>query len=147
MQAPTQAPPQDPILIGKVRDRVLEDMEKHKDQYDASDIEKVRTSDWTVSRFVWIAKQNVDLAVSMAMEAMKWRKSYGVNDKQDSDFPIEFYKIGIIFPYEQDKKGRDVLYIRIKLYRSFQKFTDYFRQFFVHMINKMDVKNNEKGQC
>ncbi|CAG2178423.1 unnamed protein product [Oppiella nova] len=102
-------------------------------------------NDWYIKRFLMATQLDVDNAFAMARDAMRWRKSYGVNTRSDADFPIEFYGAGAIFPYCADREGRPIAYLRVKIYKSFPKFSDYFKQFFIHIINNIDTQREENG--
>ncbi|CAG2118231.1 unnamed protein product [Medioppia subpectinata] len=135
----------DPILLGKVRDKFCNDYKSNASLYDECDLHRLMANDWYVKRFLMAQQLDVDNTVVMIREALRWRKAFGVNDRKDCDFPLEFYKTGAVFAYCPDREGRDVIYLRVKLYRHFPKFSDYFRQYFLHIINKIDVQNEEKG--
>ena len=135
----------DPILIGKVRDLLVDEMTRHSELYDECDLQRVKCNDWTVQRFLIASRVDVDKAFTMARDAMQWRKSFGVNTRTDLDFPLEFYQIGAIFPYLEDREGRIVIYLRIRLYKYFPKFSEYFKQLIIHITNKIDLQMEGKG--
>jgi len=135
----------DPILLSKVREKFLADYKLHKDLYDECDVEKVRESVWTVKRFLITCKSDVDQTFVMLRDCMRWRKSFGINTRTDLDYPKEFYQAGAFFPYCGDIDDKVVIYMRIKLYRKFPKYSDYLKEYFIHTINKIDEKVCESG--
>ncbi|XP_054157829.1 motile sperm domain-containing protein 2-like [Oppia nitens] len=135
----------DPILIGKVRDLIGADIRQHLDLYDSDDSCRVLNNDWQIQRFLLANKLDVDASYIMLRDALRWRHSYGVNKRTDGDYPQEFYKTGIYFPYGLDKEQRTVIYLRIKMYKSFPNVSDFFKQFIIHMINKVDIESDQKG--
>ncbi|CAG2168704.1 unnamed protein product [Oppiella nova] len=56
----------------------------------------------------------------------------------DANDPILISKV-------RDKEGRPIAYLRVKIYKSFPKFSDYFKQFFIHIINNIDTQREENG--
>ena len=134
-----------PIIVDKVRERLVSEMTAHSDLYDECDLERVRSNDWVIKRFLLVMKGDVENAFVAVRDAMKWRKSYEVNTRTDLDFPLEFYKIGALFSYCEDREGRDVIYFRIKLHKTFPKFSEFLKAFIIHIINKIDAQNGEKG--
>lgn len=135
----------EPILVCKIRDKFLADCRLHCNLYDECDVNNVCESDWTVKRFLVTCDSDVEKAFLMLRDAMRWRKSYGINCRTDLDYPKEFYKSGAFFPYCKDKNGNVVIYMRIKLYKKFPKYTDYIKEFFLHIINKVDSQVGESG--
>ena len=89
----------DPILITKLRDQLVSEMTAHLVSYDETDLERVKTNNWTIKRFLSASKLDLDVALNMAKEAFKWRKSFAINSRNELSFPMELYKIGAIFPY------------------------------------------------
>ena len=135
----------DPILVSKVRDKLENEFKTHPDLYDACDLDRLRDNDWYIRRYLLATRLDVENAFVMARDAMKWRKEFGVNYRTELDFPIEFYRIGILFPYCVDREGKDVIYLRVKMYKYLPKFAEYFKQFFIYIINQIDTKSGEKG--
>ena len=125
-----------PIILDKIRERLVSEMTTHSDLYDECDLERVRSNDWAIQRFLMINRGDVEKTFIAVRDAMQWRKSFGVNTRTDLDFPLEFYKIGAIFPYCEDKEGRVVIYFRIKLYKYFPKFSEILKLFLIHIIKE-----------
>ncbi|CAG2168705.1 unnamed protein product, partial [Oppiella nova] len=135
----------DPILISKIRDRIAEEVNAHPELYDRCDADRVSRNDWSIERYLQLNKCDVDLSYHMVRDAMRWRKSYGVNARTDLDFPIEFHKIGAFFSYAVDRNGRPIIYGRIKLYKNFPKLVDVMKEFIIHIINRIDEQSQESG--
>ena len=137
--------PIDPVLVNRLRNLLVDEMTTRSTQYDERDLERVITNEWTVQRFLKLSKNDVNNGFSMAREAFKWRKSYGINTRTNLSFPKEFYKIGAMFSYLEDKEGRPVIYFRVKLYKNFGKFSEHWKEFLLHITNRVDLQTQEKG--
>ena len=64
---------------------------------------------------------------------------------KDSDFPIEFYKVGGIFPYERDINGNVVIYLRIRMHRKIPELAEPIKKFLMHIVNKTDKEVDGNG--
>lgn len=115
------------------------------DAYYKEDVQKVIESDWYVKRFLLARGRNVDEAFKMIRDAMRWRNEYGFALMKDSDFPYEFYKIGGLFPYEKDKQGNVMIYMRIKLHRKIPELEEPVKRFIMHIVNKVDKETDGNG--
>ena len=91
--------------IGNIRSKFLADAQQNPDKYHQKDVERVKTNDWPIERFLLVNKSE-DTALAALIKTMEWRKSYGVNDFTDESFPEEVYKIGekFLFPYSSLNK-------------------------------------------
>ncbi|CAG2166688.1 unnamed protein product [Oppiella nova] len=74
-------------MVSELRTKFLEVVAKAPELYYDKDVEKLKTNDWSLQRFLNHSKSNVDKAVECLDEAMKWRKSFGVRELNDKDFP------------------------------------------------------------
>ncbi|XP_053212540.1 motile sperm domain-containing protein 2-like [Panonychus citri] len=104
-------------LVDKIRSTVMEIYSSEPETFDPIDIERVKTDDWYIKRFLLSQSKNVKSATNMLIDSLKWRKSYGVNQLDLRSFPCEIYRLGAFFVYEHDKQGREVLYVRANLFR------------------------------
>ena len=93
-------------LVAKVRENVLKLYESDKSFSDECDIKRITTDDWSVQRFVEYYDNDTDRATDELVANLKWRKGFGVNTRSlDKDFAKEFFNIGAIFVYNEDKNG------------------------------------------
>ena len=69
-------------VIEEVRQKFLELAKQNPDLYYAADVERVKSDDWTIRRYVY--RDNSEPDVQKGLEAldkaMKWRKEFGVLD-------------------------------------------------------------------
>ncbi|RWS15623.1 Motile sperm domain-containing protein 2-like protein [Dinothrombium tinctorium] len=74
----------------------------------------------------------------MLKTALKIRKEFRVPTTKDYEFPIEFYKSGGLFPYERDKKGNLVVYMRVALHKKIPELDIFEKAFLLHVFEKVD---------
>ena len=106
---------------------------------------RIRTNDWYVKRFLLARRRNVDEAYEMMRNTMRWRQEFGLPTMKDSDFPIEFFKVGGLFAYEKDKSGNVVIYLRIRMHRKIPELADPIKKFLMHIVNKTDTEVDGNG--
>lgn len=137
-------------VVDEVRQRFLakaDNVETGQGLYEIEDVHRVSTNDWTVRRFLKACNGNVKEAFKQLDKCMQWRKEYGVNLRKEKDCPIEFVEAGAIFPYHEDKEGRLVVYIRVKVNKRVPQLAPFFRQFLVSVIDRVDQVADAQGYC
>ncbi|RWS05941.1 Motile sperm domain-containing protein 2-like protein [Dinothrombium tinctorium] len=127
-------------MVESVRKRFLAEYERDKQSYIEKDVERVRKQDFTVRRYIYGAKLNLDEAFEMLKNALRWRKEIGFEGAHPTRFPLEFYKVGCLFPYENDNDGYPVLYCRFKVHKKLQILQDAVKKFLVFNMEIMDTK-------
>lgn len=129
----------------EVRKRFLEYAEQNPDKVNERDKHKLATDDWYLKRYLLARNRNVKDTLLMLRKTMEWRNEFGIHISEDAMFPLEFYKIGALFPYEYDKKGNLVLYLRIKYHRKITEMVEVEKHFLVHTFEKIDRITNGQG--
>ena len=132
-------------LIPDVRQQIVDCYENDPDKYDQVDIEKVEQDDWTCLRFIKWNRGDPDKAIEQLNSCLQWRREYGINHRSEADLPKEFVKAGAIFPYGVDNHNRQLLYMRIKVYKKVPQLIEYFRQFVIGVIDRVDSESGPKG--
>ena len=79
--------------INNNRTKFLAQVQQNPDKYHQKDVEKIKTNDWWIERYLLVNKSE-DTAFAALIKTMEWRKSYGVNDFTNESFPEEVFKIG-----------------------------------------------------
>ncbi|CAG2106229.1 unnamed protein product [Medioppia subpectinata] len=77
--------------------------------------------------------------------AMRWRKSFGVKDLKESDFPEEYYRSGSIITYGRDRNDATVIIVRANIHKKIHEWSDVMKKFFIYQIEKIDFNNDGKG--
>lgn len=133
--------------IADVRDRVLRYFDLKPNEIHPHDLQKLREDEWTVERFLIDQGGKEEAAANMLIEALKWKKSFGVNDRSDEWYPIEYYKVGILFPFGRDKNGNQMLFFRVKQHRKDSAMILNSERFIAHQLNKLDEANPRGKWC
>ncbi|RWS27732.1 motile sperm domain-containing protein 2-like protein [Leptotrombidium deliense] len=131
--------------VEKVREMFLAIYENNEELFDERDVNKVKTDEWTVLRFLKDKQNSEKQALDALVEAMKWRKSFGVNDIKETDFPQEFWEMGEAHIYERDKNGVLPCYIRVKYHKQFGEIMEISKKFVVFLIEEMDRETGGKN--
>ena len=133
----------DSALINSIREKFVKEYELNPTIYYQSDYEKIKAETWPIERYVLVHK-NEDASLQALIKTMKWRKEFGVLDRTDADFPQEVYQTLGMFPYGKDKEGRDLL-MGIPKYHHKTDFSPVLKQYWVHVLEKIDSKNKNGG--
>lgn len=129
----------------EVRKRFIEYAERNPDKVNERDKIKLATDDWYLKRYLLARNRKVKDTLDMLRKTMEWRNEFGIHISEDAMFPLEFYKIGALFPYENDKKGNLVLYLRIKYHRKIVEMVEVEKHFLVHTFEKIDRITDGQG--
>jgi len=107
------APPKvTPQLIAEVRSKVLAMYEDAKEMYDERDIERLKTEDLLIQRYLTREGCDALAAVETMNGAFRWAKRQGVGDIKESDFSPEL--LSLVQYQGKDKNGNRTVYIRYK---------------------------------
>lgn len=107
-----------PDAIDRVREKFLKEVDRDSSQFELEDIELVQIDNWAVCRFLFIHQNNEESAVKNLIEAMRWKKDKGFLRTPLSFFPNEYFRLGVLFPYENDVDGNPTIYCRGKFLKS-----------------------------
>lgn len=129
----------------EVRKRFLEYADANPDKVNDRDKVKLATDDWYLKRYLLARNRRVNDTLNMLRKTMEWRNEFGIHISEDAMFPMEFYKIGALFPYENDKKGNLVLFLRIKYHKKIVEMVEVEKHFLVHTFEKIDRITNGQG--
>lgn len=134
-------PENNPLIVGavrEIRDRFIEEYAANPHHYIERDLEMIKKHDYFIRRFLYPHDLDPKPAYEQFRTWMVWRKEVGLENACLQRFPSEFYQIGALFPYRQDKEGTRVLYMRFKVYKKLDILVDPIQKFFVYHINKLD---------
>lgn len=134
-------------LIDELRDRILKHNEENVGLYSHADIEKCKTDRWFVARFLLRHKLDIDAAFTMLKKALRYKNESLASSIKRQDFPAEFFKASGLFPYEEDRKGNKMLYIRVRVHRKIHEINLVLQSFLQHNINYCDELANGRGEC
>lgn len=103
-----------------------------------------------VKRFLAARRYNLESGWKMIRTTLEWKMSNYWNlspegHVKDYHFPIEFYLVSTLFPYEPDKNGFMTLYVRICMHRKVPELEKFTKAFFVHVYDKVDRASGRQG--
>ncbi|XP_054166034.1 motile sperm domain-containing protein 2-like [Oppia nitens] len=134
-----------PQLLSDVRNQFLTDVNSNGSLYYDEDIECIKSNDWQIQRFILENKYNQELALKGLTAAMRWRKSFGVKEINENDFPEEYYRSGSIITYGRDKNDAKIIIVRANIHKKVNEWSDIMKKFFIYQIEKIDFFNDGKG--
>jgi len=131
--------------IEKLRQKFLNEYETNPELYHQIDVERVRTDNWQIERFILDNEDSEEDAYKQLIRSLRWKKSFGIHERNDQYFPKEFYTILGIEKYSWDKVGRLVLWTSSKHYIKIVEVSQLFQQFLAHQIERIDSKAGREG--
>lgn len=141
-----QTPNSDPQLIQETRRLFKIEHEKEPEAFIPSDVEKLMDDDWNITRYLMCKDGDPIETTKMLVSCSKWRKDLGFPLWKPQDFPAEFYELGICFPYELDRLGNKVIYIRCgMLDRRIPCLRETLRNYLIYRINQVDEEQNGRN--
>jgi len=132
-------------IISEVRDQFLEINAKNANLFDTLDVERVRSNEFAVKRFVLWNNYDLNKSVKQLVEAMKWRKDNGINGLTAQDIPREFFLAGALYKAGKSKDGLSVVYFRAKTVLKIKKLEPMIQLMTTYMMNTLDTELNGKG--
>lgn len=105
------APSNDSIAV--LRARQLQLCQENPDLYDADDIEFITQND-TLIRMTLRVKPDMEAAVALLDETMRWRKEFGVARLSAADIPCEVFELNGTALVGRDLDGDPVSWTRVK---------------------------------
>jgi hypothetical protein len=130
--------------VSEIRHKFLSEVESNPDLYHDIDVERVRTEDWQVERYV-IRHETVDKAYEALVAAMQWKKSFGVHDRTDTYFPRELVYVIGYEPQSRDREGRVVRWSVLRHYKKISDFSPLILQFTAHLVESLDREAGNMG--
>ena len=133
--------------IANLRKLFEAELTEHPDQYHSVDIDRVRTQDWQVKRFLLGHPDNESKAFDALCKALRWKKSFGVHDRDDAYFPRELWEMSGAEISGRDKHGHLVHWGVAKRLRKSKspKARLLMEQFVVHILERLDASAGEAG--
>lgn len=132
-------------LVVQLRQLILEHAKENPGTYSQRELDKCATDDWYVSRFLLRHKLDLDAAFDMLKKTMRFNHESLATTLRPEDFPAEFYLLGGLFPYGQDRKGNKMLYLRVKLHRKTPDIASVIHAFIYFNIKRLDEEAQGKG--
>lgn len=132
--------------IQQVREMFADEVKNNGDLYDPIDVERVATDDYTVERYLKHHKGDLEKGYNMLVEAMRWRRSFGVNHIKRTDFPKEYFETGEAHLYTTDQNGVSTVYLRVKLHKKINELNTLSQKFLVYLFEKCEQEGRQSGK-
>ena len=113
--------------------------------YHPLDINRVRTEDWAVVRFLERSPNRAE-AWRRIKDSLQWKVKMGVHTKTEEQFPREFYEINNIEIMGHNKEDRLIIWATSKYSRDFSELKVYIKEFIRHEIEMFDQMASESGK-
>ena len=131
--------------IEKVRDKFSEEVQRDPSQFEPEDVLLVESDEWTVCRFLFIHQGVIEAAARNLIDAMKWRREKGFLRTPLNFFPNEYFRLGVLFPYENDVDGNPTIYCRGKFLKSVPELKETTEDFSSLNFYQVDSISQGKG--
>ena len=105
--------------IDSVRARFEKELATVPDSFHPIDIERVRNDQWQVKRFLLHYGNDEAAAAEALFKALRWKKEYGIHNRDDRYFPRELFEMSGAEICGRDKEGRLIHWGVIKNMRHF----------------------------
>ena len=96
-----------------------------------------------LERYIITAKTRRVDAFDLIRRCLRWRREINLMSLTDASFPSEFYSKGGLFRYKEDRGGRPVLHMRIKMIKKYPELDKLLKTFLAYQINKIDTECND----
>lgn len=131
--------------IENVRKRFIDQTIHEPDAFANEDIEKVKTDDWPIYRFVSIHCNNEEKSLQALIETLQWRKKMNLWSLDENHFPDLIWRVGPLFIYEPDNQGRPTLYSRCKFVMGVKDISKWEQLFTAYQTWRVDEAANGNG--
>ena len=132
--------------VARLRERFAAEVLHHPTTYHPIDIERVRTEEWQVRRYLLDQPdQNEDAAFSALCRALAWKQSFGVHERTDATFPREIWELNCVEMVGRDREGRPIQWEATRNQIIFKEVRWMTKQFVAHCFEKIDREAGESG--
>src|SRR5699024_471923 len=133
--------------ITRIRAQFETELTANPDDFHPIDIARVRTEDWQIRRFLLSNPDDEPKAAKALFTALRWKKSFGIHDRQDDYFPKEWWEMTAAETCGRDRDGHLIQWGMLRRLVNFKqpgarKLT---HQFIGHVCERLDVMAGEVG--
>lgn len=133
-------------LVKELREKIVKHHEENPGLCAQTDIERCKTDDWHLARFLLRHKLDLEAALDMLKRQLRFKNESLYNTIRPEDFPAEFYQVGGMFTHETDRKGNRMLYIRVKVHRKLPEIEAALHGYVLYNIQRVDELANGRGK-
>ncbi|XP_072040138.1 motile sperm domain-containing protein 2-like [Amphiura filiformis] len=109
--------------------------------FDDRDIDRVRADDNYLHGFLMIGKMNKQDALTKMVDALKWRKEWGINDLTFEAFPDWALQIGGLYSRGKDKVGRKILWFKVATHKKDASRAEWVKKYIAFWLDKLHKEN------
>lgn len=133
-------------LVKELKDRMIAECEANPGIYSHEDICKCKNDEWFVTRFLLRNKLDMEESFKMMKRAMRFNFESLTSSLRRQDFPSEFYQIGGLFPYEVDRKGNLMVYLRVRVHKKVSEIQEILQAYVYFTIRYADELAKGRGK-
>ena len=129
-----------------IRNQFIIEAIKYENHYHEIDIYRICTDDWTIDRYLLVNKDQQN-AYNALLEAIQWKKKFGVHQRTNDYFMREVYEWGDPELCGQDKLGRYIVWHNIRHHNPsiFNEFENLAKLMLAHMHENYDKIVHKRG--
>lgn len=134
-------------LLEDVRSRFLEEVESSPEEcakYHPDDVKRVRENDWYIARYILHQERDVDLALKMLKESLKYRNDMDINTIGKEDLPADYFASRCVQLYNKDHKDHPIVVIRGRMHIKNADTRRLQQQYMLYWVEK-GVRANDWG--
>ena len=131
-------------MIERIRRKVLKECKQNPEYYHEIDVNRVQTDDYQIERFI-TEYESEDRAYEEIIKTMKWKREYGIHERNDQYFPKEFYDLFDIEMHGKDREGSHLHWESTKNLIKINDFIPLEQQFIAHRLEKLDSTAGREG--
>lgn len=129
--------------IQRLREMFLQEVSSNPDLYDDEDVDRIRSTDFFVQRFINFLSQGVDKAFEQMKETFQWRKKIDIKTFDQRDYPEAL--LSAVFPYFADQEGLPIIHIRSKDCSRIKKdHPDKLERYCMQLANSVEMMTQEE---
>ncbi|KRT86352.1 CRAL-TRIO domain containing protein, partial [Oryctes borbonicus] len=133
-------------LVDELRAVFLKEVASKGDNYaHPADIEKAKTNDFWLKRFLAHHDLNMQLALGMMLETVEWRKEANVNDINETNVRMDYLVDGGVFSRCRDKDGHKLIILNCKKHTKGSKNFDELKRCFIYWFERLEREEKGKG--
>lgn len=134
-------------VLAEVREKLRQIHKEHPEWIHDLDMQKLIMDSRYLNRFLQRSGNDVEKAVKVTLDTLKWRIDKNLPGLEYESFPREFYDRGAVFLHGQDRRGHLVIYGRAKMFVKCDEFKEMMDRFapFVYYRGMDMVVNKGKS--
>ncbi|OTF69200.1 hypothetical protein BLA29_002377 [Euroglyphus maynei] len=130
--------------VERLRERFENEIHTYPEHYHEIDVGRIRVEDWSIKRFLIANDNDENMAFDSMIRTYRWRKDFGIHDRTDQSFPMEFWQLSGV-EIMQTIDGKHVIIEVLRYQKKFDELQQLQYQFVAHCLEKVDRLAGETG--